>query len=104
MDLRLPNGHRSVLFMEEGCYCRVRGNATRSDCARSSDCRIRPGAPGGLTIAGAVPGSVVRSGSRTLLFSVAAGIALMFLAGPLLKLIATSDPRLLLSSFADSAV
>ncbi len=28
----------------------------------------------------------------------------MFLAGPLLKLIATSDPRLLLSSFADSAV
>ncbi|MFZ0888298.1 MAG: hypothetical protein WA005_07585, partial [Candidatus Binataceae bacterium] len=57
-----------------------------------------------MTIAGAAPGSVVRSGSRTLLFSAAAGIALMFLAGPLLKLIATSDPRLLLSSFADSAV
>lgn len=42
--------------------------------------------------------------SRTALFSFAAGIALMFLAGPLVKLVATSDPRSLLSAFVDSEV
>lgn len=44
------------------------------------------------------------AGSRTALFSVGAGIALMFLAGPLVKLVVTSDPRGLINSFADSEV
>lgn len=42
--------------------------------------------------------------SRTALFSIAAGIALMFLAGPLLKLVATSDGHGLAHSFADPDV
>ncbi len=42
--------------------------------------------------------------SRTALFSVAAGIALMFLAGPLLKLVATSNPRRLAQAFVDPQV
>ncbi len=42
--------------------------------------------------------------SRTALFSVAAGLALMFLAGPLVKLVATSDPHGLLQAFADREV
>jgi len=42
--------------------------------------------------------------SRTALFSFAAGIALMFLAGPLVKLVATSDLHSLLSAFADPEV
>ncbi|MHB8384332.1 MAG: hypothetical protein ACYDC3_18555 [Candidatus Binataceae bacterium] len=33
------------------------------------------------------------AGSRTTLFSICAGIALMFLAGPLVKLVVTSNPR-----------
>lgn len=45
-----------------------------------------------------------RLSSRTALFSLAAGIALMFLAGPLIKLIVTSDARGLFSSFADREV
>jgi len=42
--------------------------------------------------------------SRTAVFSIAAGIILMFLAGPLLKLAATSDPGLLLGAFTDQEV
>lgn len=42
--------------------------------------------------------------SRTALFSIAAGVALMFLVGPLLKLIAGSDPHALARAFADGAV
>ena len=42
--------------------------------------------------------------SRTAPFSFAAGIALMFLAGPLVTLVATSDLRSLLSAFADPEV
>ena len=42
--------------------------------------------------------------SRTALFSFAAGIALMFLAGPLVKLVATSDRHSLLAAFVDPAV
>jgi molybdate/tungstate transport system permease protein len=42
--------------------------------------------------------------SRTALFSFASGIALMFLAGPLVKLVATSDLRSLLSAFVDPEV
>ncbi len=55
-----------------------------------------------MTAAGALSDS--RLSSRTALFSVAAGIALMFLAGPLVKLIVTSDPRGLLASFTDREV
>jgi molybdate/tungstate transport system permease protein len=42
--------------------------------------------------------------SRTALFSIAAGVALMFLVGPLLKLIVTSNPHALAGAFADHAV
>lgn len=42
--------------------------------------------------------------SRTALFSIAAGVALMFLVGPLLKLIVTSNPHALAAAFADRAV
>jgi len=44
------------------------------------------------------------AGSRTALFSIGAGIALMFLVGPLVKLVVTSNPRGLLNSFADPEV
>jgi molybdate/tungstate transport system permease protein len=43
-------------------------------------------------------------GSRSAVFSVAAGVALMFLAGPLLKLVVTSDPHALLAAFGDQQV
>jgi molybdate/tungstate transport system permease protein len=42
--------------------------------------------------------------SRTAIFTIAAGLALMFLAGPLVKLVATSDPRGLAAAFADREV
>ncbi len=42
--------------------------------------------------------------SRTVVFWTAAGLALMFLIGPLLKLVATSDPHGLASAFVDRAV
>lgn len=42
--------------------------------------------------------------SRTAFFSVAAGITLMFLAGPLLKLVVTSDLRALARAFIDPQV
>lgn len=42
--------------------------------------------------------------SRTALFSIAAGVALMFLVGPLLKLIVTAEPHALAAAFADRAV
>ncbi len=48
--------------------------------------------------------SIQADRSRTAVFSVAAGLALMFLAGPILKLVVTSDPRGLLASFADRDV
>lgn len=43
-------------------------------------------------------------GSRTALFAIAAGIAMMFLAGPLLKLVLTSDLRALIAAFTDAGV
>ncbi len=45
-----------------------------------------------------------RSGGRLALFSIPAGVALMFLVGPLFKLIVTSDMRLLGGAFVDPAV
>ncbi|MGH7814405.1 MAG: ABC transporter permease subunit [Candidatus Binataceae bacterium] len=45
-----------------------------------------------------------QSRGRTAAFSVAAGIVLMFLAGPLVKLVVTSNPHLLIGSFADPDV
>jgi molybdate/tungstate transport system permease protein len=42
--------------------------------------------------------------SRAAIFSIGAGIALMFLVGPLVKLVVTSDPRGLLNSLCDRAV
>ena len=48
--------------------------------------------------------SIESGRSRTALFSLAAGIALMFLVGPLLKLVVTSDSRMLAAAFADPAV
>jgi molybdate/tungstate transport system permease protein len=48
--------------------------------------------------------SVESGGSRAAIFSLAGGIALMFLAGPLLKLVATSNLHLLAASFIDPAV
>ena len=48
--------------------------------------------------------SVQPGGSRTALFSLAAGIALMFLVVPLMKLVVTSNPRLLVAAFVDPAV
>lgn len=42
--------------------------------------------------------------SRTALFSIGAGLALMFLVGPLIKLVVTSDPHGLAKSFLDPAV
>jgi len=53
---------------------------------------------------GLVSSSVQPAASRTALFSVAAGLALMFLVAPLLKLVVTSNPRLLLAAFTDSSV
>ncbi|HVA82113.1 MAG TPA: ABC transporter permease [Candidatus Binataceae bacterium] len=44
------------------------------------------------------------AGSRTALFSIAAGIALMFLVGPLVKLVATSNPAGLANAFVDRDV
>jgi molybdate/tungstate transport system permease protein len=42
--------------------------------------------------------------SRTAIFSAAAGVGLMFLAGPLAKLIVTSNPHGLLAAFTDREV
>jgi molybdate/tungstate transport system permease protein len=52
----------------------------------------------------AVLPSLESAGSRGAIFSLAAGIALMLLAGPLVKLVATSNPRGLGESFVDPAV
>ncbi|MGH7906345.1 MAG: ABC transporter permease subunit [Candidatus Binataceae bacterium] len=59
-----------------------------------------------------LPGSIRSSeaalvrgnGGRTALFSIAAGLVLMFLAGPLVKLVATSNSHQLFASFADPQV
>jgi molybdate/tungstate transport system permease protein len=52
----------------------------------------------------ALSDSIARTRSRTFVFSAAAGLALMFLAGPLLKLVATSDAHLLAAAFVDPVV
>jgi molybdate/tungstate transport system permease protein len=59
-----------------------------------------------LSPAGDSPsGAATRAGqSRAAIFSIAAGLALMFLAGPLLKLVATSDLRGLAGAFTDREV
>jgi molybdate/tungstate transport system permease protein len=57
-----------------------------------------------MSSAASFPAPSAGAPSRNALFAIAAGVALMFLAGPLVKLVATSDPHGLAASFTDPAV